>query len=85
MANPLYRHASSPQAQLRVTVKIRDLIHLLEDHGWELVRTKGSHLQDHHRDRPGVVTVAGHPRADMPPGTLAAIIRSAGLTKEDLA
>ena len=66
-------------------MKIRDLIHLLEERGWELVRTKGSHRQYRHRDRPGVVTVAGHPGADMPPGTLAAIIRSAGLTKEDVA
>jgi predicted RNase H-like HicB family nuclease len=26
-------------------VKIRDLIRRLEDHGWELARTKGSHRQ----------------------------------------
>ena len=66
-------------------MKIRDLIHRLEESDWELVRTKGSHRQYRHRDRPGVVTVAGHPGADLPPGTLAAIIKSAGLKKEDLA
>ena len=64
-------------------MKIRDLIRLLEDHGWELTRTKGSHRQYRHRALPGVVTVSGHPGADIPPGTLASILRSAGLKKED--
>ena len=66
-------------------MKVRDLVRLLEIRGWELARTKGSHRQYRHRDLPGVVTISGHPGVDMPPGTLAAIMRSAGLKKEDFA
>jgi predicted RNA binding protein YcfA (HicA-like mRNA interferase family) len=58
----------------------------LEDDGWQLARTRGSHQQYKHPVKPGLVTVAGKPSADIPPGTLNSILKQAGLksqTEED--
>jgi predicted RNA binding protein YcfA (HicA-like mRNA interferase family) len=63
-------------------VKIRDLIRVLEQDGWFLVRTRGSHRQFHHSAKRGTVTVAGKPNIDVPPGTLSGILKQAGLKKE---
>jgi predicted RNA binding protein YcfA (HicA-like mRNA interferase family) len=51
----------------------------LEEDGWRLARTKGSHRQYHHPRKPGTVTVAGRPSVDIPPGTLNNILKQAGL------
>src|SRR5512147_315115 len=51
-------------------MKVRDVIKLVENDGWRLARTKGSHRQFHHPTKLGTVTVAGHPSAEMPIGTL---------------
>lgn len=51
----------------------------LEEDGWRLARTKGSHRQYHHPTKPGTVTVAGHPSVDIPQGTLNNILKQAGL------
>jgi predicted RNA binding protein YcfA (HicA-like mRNA interferase family) len=57
-----------------------DLISIsLEDDGWLLVRTRGSHRQFHHPSKPGTVTVAGKPSVDIPPGTLSNALKQAGL------
>jgi predicted RNA binding protein YcfA (HicA-like mRNA interferase family) len=63
-------------------VKIAELLRLLEDDGWRLARTRGSHRQYRHPSKPGTVTVAGKPRLDVPRGTLNAILKQAGLKKE---
>lgn len=55
-------------------MKVRDVIKRLEQDGWRLVRTKGSHRQYHHSVKPGTVTVAGHPSAA--PGTLNNIFKT---------
>lgn len=60
-------------------MKVRDVIKLVENNGWRLVRTKGSHRQFHHPSKPGTVTVAGHPSLDIPPGTLNNILKQAAL------
>jgi len=60
-------------------VKVRDLIRLLEDDGWYLARTKGSHRQFKHQTKRGTVTVAGKPNIDIPPGTLNSILKQAEL------
>ncbi|MGH7554499.1 MAG: type II toxin-antitoxin system HicA family toxin [Longimicrobiales bacterium] len=60
----------------------RDVIRLLEDDGWVLVRTRGSHRQYRHSAKPGIVTVAGKLNLDVPPGTLKSILRQARLTEE---
>ncbi|MFZ0297672.1 MAG: type II toxin-antitoxin system HicA family toxin [Candidatus Sulfotelmatobacter sp.] len=60
-------------------MKVREVIRRLEEHGWRLARTKGSHRQFHHPAKPGTVTVAGHPSVDIPLGTLNNILKQAGL------
>jgi predicted RNA binding protein YcfA (HicA-like mRNA interferase family) len=60
-------------------MKVREVIRLLEDDGWYLSRTRGSHRQYKHPTRPGTVTVSGKPNIDIPPGTLNSILKQAGL------
>ncbi len=60
-------------------VKVQDLLARLQADGWLQVRQKGSHRQFHHPSKPGTVTVAGKPSVEVPPGTLASILRQAGL------
>ena len=62
-------------------MKVRDIIKLLEERGWYLARTKGSHRQFKNPSKPGTVTVAGKPSLDIPPGTLNSILKQAGLKK----
>ncbi len=62
--------------------KVRDAIRLIEAEGWELVRTRGSHRQYRHADKPGVVTVAGNPNHDLAPGTWNSILKQAQLKDE---
>ncbi|HYM10217.1 MAG TPA: type II toxin-antitoxin system HicA family toxin [Bryobacterales bacterium] len=60
-------------------MKVRQLIRMLEQDGWRLARTRGSHRQFKHPSKPGTLTVAGKPGVDIPPGTLNAILKQAGL------
>lgn len=60
-------------------MKIRDIIKLIEWHGWILVRTRGSHRQYKHPIRPGLITISGHPGDDLAPGTLNSILKQGGL------
>ncbi|MFN8748671.1 MAG: type II toxin-antitoxin system HicA family toxin [Pseudanabaena sp.] len=62
-----------------MTTKVRDLIKLLEADGWFLVDTVGSHRQYKHLTKIGKVTVAGKLSDDVRKGTLASILRQAGL------
>jgi predicted RNA binding protein YcfA (HicA-like mRNA interferase family) len=55
----------------------REVIQRLEQDGWQLVRTKGSHRQYKHPEKPGLVTVP-HPKRDLPSGTLRSIFKQAG-------
>lgn len=52
---------------------------MVEEDGWYLVRTRGSHRQYKHPIKTGLVTIPGKMGADMAAGTLASIIRQAGL------
>ena len=60
-------------------MKIRDILRILDDDGWYLARTRGSHRQYKHPTKPGLVTVAGKPGDDVAPGTLNSILKQAGL------
>ncbi len=60
-------------------MKVRQIIKLLEDDGWYIVVTEGSHRQYKHPAKPGRVTVAGHPNDDVAPGTLHNILKQAQL------
>ncbi len=60
-------------------MKVKELLKMLEEDGWTLSRTRGSHRQFKHPMKPGLVTVAGKPSADVPKGTLNAILKQSGL------
>ncbi|HLL79080.1 MAG TPA: type II toxin-antitoxin system HicA family toxin [Ktedonobacteraceae bacterium] len=63
-------------------MKVRDVLKRLNEEGWYLARRKGSHRQFKHQDKPGRVTVAGHPREDIPADTLQSIYEQAGWEKD---
>lgn len=63
-------------------MKVADVIKMLEEDGWHLVRMRGSHRQFKHPMKPGLVTVSGRPSIDIPPGTLNSILKQAGLKKK---
>jgi predicted RNA binding protein YcfA (HicA-like mRNA interferase family) len=60
-------------------MKVRDVLKLIEKDGWYLVRTRGSHRQFKHDEKPGLVTVPGKPGDDLAPGTYNSILKQAGL------
>ena len=60
-------------------MKVREVIRMLDRDGWELVRQTGSHRLFRHPTKPGTVTVAGNLGAELRPGTLASVLRQAGL------
>jgi len=60
-------------------VKVREAIRQIEDDGWYLVATRGSHRQYKHPAKPGRVTVAGKPSDDLASGTWNSILKQAGL------
>jgi len=60
-------------------MKVRDVLARLRADGWFLVAQRGSHRQFKHAQKPGRVTVAGHERDDVAPGTLKSIWTQAGL------
>ena len=74
-----YRDRSTLNRCKLMSVKVRDLVRLIESDGWKHVRTTGSHRHFKHENRPNVVTVPGSPGDDVPIGTLKSILRSAGL------
>jgi predicted RNA binding protein YcfA (HicA-like mRNA interferase family) len=63
-------------------MKVRDIIKLLEQDGWRLARTRGSHRQYVHPTKRGKVTVPGKLSSDVKAGTLHSILRQAGLKEE---
>lgn len=60
-------------------MKVREVIQLIEDDGWYLARTKGSHRQYKHFSKTGLVTVPGKLSDDLAPGTLNSIFKQADL------
>jgi predicted RNA binding protein YcfA (HicA-like mRNA interferase family) len=60
-------------------MKFREIIKLIEQDGWKLHNTVGSHQQYKHSTKPGRVTIAGKPGKDVPEGTRKSILRQAGL------
>jgi predicted RNA binding protein YcfA (HicA-like mRNA interferase family) len=63
-------------------MKVREIIRIIEDDGWYLVRTKGSHRQFHHPEKKGTVTGAGNPNVDVPIGTLKRVYEQAQIERE---
>ncbi|HQV94638.1 MAG TPA: type II toxin-antitoxin system HicA family toxin [Anaerolineales bacterium] len=62
-------------------MKVREAIRLIEEDGWYLITTKGSHRQYKHSQKAGRVTIAGHPSDDLAPGTWNSVLKQAQLKK----
>jgi len=58
-------------------LKVREVIRLLEKHGWIKMRFKGSHRQFRHPREALVITVPEG--TELAPGTLKSILKKAGL------
>ncbi|HMR55972.1 MAG TPA: type II toxin-antitoxin system HicA family toxin [Cyclobacteriaceae bacterium] len=61
-------------------MKYKDVVKLIEDDGWEMVRQRGSHRAYKHKIKTGIVTIAYHRLSDdIPRGTLNSILKQAAL------
>ena len=60
-------------------MKVKDVIKMIEQDGWFMVRRNGSHRQYRHSYKKGLVTIAGHLNDDIAKGTLNSIFKQAGL------
>ena len=55
------------------------IVRMIEEDGWYMVVTKGSHQQYKHPTKSGRLTIAGRPSDDLAPGTLNSILKQAKL------
>jgi len=62
-------------------MKVRDIIKVIEEDGWCLIRTVGDHRQFKHPHKSGRVTVPGHPNKDVAIGTLISIYKQAQIER----
>jgi predicted RNA binding protein YcfA (HicA-like mRNA interferase family) len=62
-------------------MKVSEILRMLNDDGWVLVATRGSHRQFKHPTKSGRVTIPGKPADDLAPGTLNSILKQSGLKK----
>ena len=60
-------------------MKVKTAISIIEDDGWYLVRTRGSHRQYKHPDKSGLVTIAGKLSDDLANGTVNSILKQSQL------
>ena len=60
------------------TIKVRKVIKLLQQDGWEIVRVKVDHWHFKCRDKPGTVTLSGKLNDDVDPFLLNSIWKQAG-------
>jgi len=64
-------------------MKVNEIIKIIENDGWFLVRQKGSHRQYKHRIKKGIITIAAHKMSDdIAKGTLNSIFKQAQLKQE---
>jgi predicted RNA binding protein YcfA (HicA-like mRNA interferase family) len=61
-----------------------DLLRALRRAGFTIERVKGSHHHLRHAERPALRVVVPVHRGDLPAGTVAAILRQAGLSQDEL-
>jgi predicted RNA binding protein YcfA (HicA-like mRNA interferase family) len=63
-------------------MKVREVLKLIDEDGWLLIATRGSHRQYKHPTKTGRVTVAGKLSDDLAPGTLNSILKQAELKEK---
>jgi predicted RNA binding protein YcfA (HicA-like mRNA interferase family) len=66
-------------------MKVKAAIEIIEDDGWYLVRTRGSHRQYKHPIKSGLVTIAGKLSEDLANGTANSILKQAQLKSPKIA
>jgi len=62
-------------------MKVGEMLRKLNEDGWCLVATRGSHRQYKHPSKAGRVTVPGKPGDDLAAGTLNSILKQSGLKR----
>ena len=62
-------------------MKVSDVLRLLQEDGWFLVATRGSHRQFKLSVKSGRVTIPRKPSDDLAPGTLNSILKQASLKR----
>lgn len=60
-------------------MKVREVLKLLHEDGWQEVRRHGSHRILKHPTKAGMVILAGNLGGDVPKGLLRTILKQAGL------
>jgi len=61
-----------------------EVIAVLETQGWYVARVKGSHHVMRHPEIPDAIPVPVHGKTPLKRGTLAGILRNAGIDREEL-
>jgi predicted RNA binding protein YcfA (HicA-like mRNA interferase family) len=57
-------------------MKVKEIIKMIENDGWYLIRQKGSHRQYKHPHKKGLVTISCHKLSDdIATGTLSSILK----------
>ncbi len=64
-------------------MKVREIVRMIEENGWYLVATRGSHRQYKHPAKPGRVTITGSANHDLAPGTLNSVLKQAGIKNRE--
>jgi len=65
-------------------MKAKEIIKVIEDDGWYLVRQKGSHRQYKHKIKSGIVTIALHKMSDdLAKGTLQSVLKQAQIKSNE--
>ncbi len=63
--------------------RVREAIRIVERDGWFRVRTRGSHRQYKHPEKPGRVTISGNPGQELDIKNWYSILEQAGLDRRD--
>ena len=64
---------------VNASVKVRDVVALIEKDGLFRIASKGGHKQYKHSVKKGRVTISGHLRDDIHPKTLNSVLKQASL------
>ena len=63
--------------------RVREAIRIVEWDGWFRVRTRGSHRQYHHPEKPGTVTISGNLGDELDIRRWYSILQQARLDRRD--
>ena len=60
-------------------MKVNEMIRLIEQDGWELVRQKGSHKVYRHPVKKGIIVIPAHGAKELKKGTELSLRKQAGI------